>query len=124
MAIQQKLLRINGTAIDKLVDYEIEWAKLWKDADRNMEGEVRATLIGLFPKIKCKTRNAIPRDEVATLGNLLNLPFLNVEYYDPLKNSVVSAKYYSSDFSTKLQERTRELFYEVSFNLIPISRRA
>lgn len=124
MAIQQKLLRINGTAIDKLVDYEIEWAKLWKDADRNMEGEVRATLIGLFPKIKCKTRNAIPRAEVATLGNLLNLPFLNVEYYDPLKNSVVSAKYYASDYSTKLQERTRELFYEVSFNLIPISRRA
>ena len=122
MAIQQKLLRINGTAIDKLVEYEIEWAKLWKDADRNMEGEVRATLIGLFPKIKCKTRNAIPRTEVATLGNLLNLPFLSVEYYDPLKNSVVSAKYYSSDFSTKLQERTRELFYEVSFNLIPISR--
>lgn len=124
MAIQQKLLRINGTAIDKLVEYEIEWAKLWKDADRNMEGEVRATLIGLFPKIKCKTRNAIPRTEVATLGDLLNLPFLNVEYYDPLKNTTITAKYYSSDFSTKLQERTRELFYEVSFNLIPISRRA
>nr|DAF84852.1 MAG TPA: hypothetical protein [Siphoviridae sp. ct1SN28] len=124
MAIQQKLLRINGTAIDKLVDYEIEWAKLWKDADRNMEGEVRATLIGLFPKIKCKTRKAIPRAEVATLGNLLNLPFLSVEYYDPLKNTTITAKYYSSDFSTKLQERTRELFYEVSFNLIPISRRA
>lgn len=124
MAIQQKLLRINGTAIDKLVEYEIEWAKLWKDADRNMEGEVRATLIGLFPKIKCKTRNAIPRTEVATLGNLLNLPFLSVEYYDPLKNTTITAKYYSSDFSTKLQERTRELFYEVSFNLIPISRRA
>lgn len=124
MAIQQKLLKINGTAIDGLVDYEIEWAKLWKDADRNMEGEVRATLIGLFPKIKCKTRKAIPRAEVATLGNLLNLPFLNVEYYDPLKNTTITAKYYSSDFSTKLQERTRELFYEVSFNLIPISRRA
>lgn len=124
MAITQKLLKINGTAIDKLVDYEIEWAKLWKDADRNMEGEVRATLIGLFPKIKCKTRKAIPRAEVATLGNLLNLPFLSVEYYDPLKNTTITAKYYSSDFSTKLQERTRELFYEVSFNLIPISRRA
>lgn len=124
MAIQQKLLKINGTAIDRLVDYEIEWAKLWKDADRNMEGEVRATLIGLFPKIKCKTRKAIPRAEVATLGNLLNLPFLSVEYYDPLKNTTITAKYYSSDFSTKLQERTRELFYEVSFNLIPISRRA
>lgn len=124
MAIQQKLLKINGTAIDGLVDYEIEWAKLWKDADRNMEGEVRATLIGLFPKIKCKTRKAIPRAEVATLGNLLNLPFLSVEYYDPLKNTTITAKYYSSDFSTKLQERTRELFYEVSFNLIPISRRA
>lgn len=124
MAIQQKLLRINGTAIDRLVEYEIEWAKLWKDADRNMEGEVRATLVGLFPKIKCKTRNAISRAEVATLGNLLNLPFLSVEYYDPLKNTTITAKYYSSDFSTKLQERTRELFYEVSFNLIPISRRA
>ena len=49
MAITQKLLRINGTAIDKLVEYEIEWAKLWKDADRNMEGEVRATG-GLIPE--------------------------------------------------------------------------
>lgn len=123
MAITQKLLRINGTAIDKLVEYEIEWAKLWKDADRNMEGEVRASLIGIFPKLKCKTRNAIPRTELATLGNLLNQPFFTVDYYDPLKNTTITAKYYASDYNTKIQERQREFFYEVSFNLIPLSKR-
>ena len=120
--ISQSLLKINGNNITKIVEYEVEYNKLWKDADRNMEGEVRATIIGIFPKLKIKT-TVIDRQKVALIGNLINLPYFDVEFYDPLKGAVITAKYYAGDYSVKLKERDRELFEELSFNLIPVSKR-
>ena len=51
MIYDGNLVKINGTIIPHIQQYKIGRAKLWKDADRNMAGDVRATLIGIFPKI-------------------------------------------------------------------------
>ena len=48
------LVQINGTTVPHVKKYKIGRAKLWKNADRNMSGDVRATLIGIYPKIKMK----------------------------------------------------------------------
>lgn len=122
MAISQTLLKIDDTEVTNLVDYEVEYNKLWKDADRNMNGEVRAAFIGIFPKIKCKT-TVQDQAKVATLGALINQPYFDVDFYNPLTDAVVTGKsYYASDYSVKLMERSRELFYEISFNLIPVAK--
>lgn len=121
--ITQQLLKIGNTNISNISEYEVQYNKLWKDADRNMNGDVRATLIGIFPKIVCKT-TVQERSLVATLGNLLNQPYFSVTFYDPLTNTVKTAQYYASDYSTKLKMRQGSLIDEISFSLVPVSKRA
>lgn len=121
--INQNLLKIGNTNISNIVDYEVQYNKLWKDADRNMNGDVRATLVGIFPKIVCKT-TVQERSLVATLGNLLNQPYFSVTFYDPLTNQLKTAQYYASDYSTKLKMRQGSLIDEISFSLVPVSKRS
>lgn len=121
--ISQNLLKIGNTNISNISEYEVQYNKLWKDADRNMNGDVRATLIGIFPKLICKT-TVQEQSLVATLGNLLNQPYFSVTFYDPLSNTVKTAQYYASDFSTKLRMRQGALIDEISFNLVPVSKRS
>ena len=121
--ITGNLLKIGNTNISNLVEYEVQYNKLWKDADRNMNGDVRATLIGIFPKIVCKT-TVQERSLVATLGGLLNQPYFSVTFYDPLTGSTRTAQYYASDYSTKLKMRQGSLIDEISFSLVPISKRS
>lgn len=121
--ITQQLLKIGNTNISNISEYEVQYNKLWKDADRNMNGDVRATLIGIFPKIVCKT-TVQERSLVATLGNLLNQPYFSVTFYDPLTNTVKTAQYYASDYSTKLKMRQGSLIDEISFSLVPVSKRS
>lgn len=106
----------------ELSEYTVEYNKLWKDADRNMDGQVRATLIGIFPKIVCKTP-PLQRSNAGTLGALLNQPYFNVKFYDTITGSVITAQYYSSDYSTELLQRCGEWYNEVSFSLVPVSKR-
>ena len=121
--INARLLKIAGIDISNISSYQIQYNKLWKDAARNMDGDVRATLIGIFPKIICKT-TVQEQALAAKLGNLLNKPFFKVEFYDFLTNSVKTAMYYAGDYSTTLKQRNNSLIDEISFNLIPISKRS
>lgn len=122
MAITGAFLKLNNFEITKLAEYEIEYAKLWKDADRNMNGDVRASLIGIFPKIKGKTKIA-DRAKIARLAEILNLPYFTVEYYDTISGAKRTAQFYAGDISISIKERQRELVNEFSFTLIPVSKR-
>lgn len=122
MEISEQFLNIDNTNISDLVDYEVEPNKLWKDAERNMNGDVRASLIGVFPKIYCKTTTA-DRAKIAMIANLLVKPNLIVKFYNPMSNSIETARYYAGDFKMSVFERKRGLFKPMTFNLIPISKR-
>lgn len=119
--INSRLLKINGTDISNICEYTVEYNKLWKDADRNMLGEVRASLIGIFPKIKIKT-TVQDLNNVMTLGSLLNAPYFTVQYYDIVSNSVKTAQYYASDYSTKLKRRKGSLIDTIQVNLVPVAK--
>ena len=121
--INSNLLVIGSTNISNISSYEVQYNKLWKDADRNMNGDVRATLIGIFPKLVVKT-TVQSQSLASTLGNLLNQPYFNVTFYDVLTNTTKTAQYYASDFTTKLKMRQGALIDEMSFSLVPVSKRA
>lgn len=125
--ITAKLIEIQNTSSSvytaiELSEYEVEYNKLWKDADRNMDGQVRATLIGIFPKLVCKTP-PVRRSTAATLGNLLNQPYFNVKFFDTLTGTVLTAQYYAGDYGTELMQRCGEWYNEISFNLVPVNKR-
>jgi hypothetical protein len=120
MAISGTLLKINGTNIGKLVGYEVDYQNLYSDADRNMQGDIRATFIGWFPKINLTTRNAISRADLNTLIQLLKNPNLTVQWYD-IDGSTKTGQFYAASFKAKLMERDRELYESFSCTLTPLN---
>lgn len=117
------LITINGTALPGLKEYKVGYNKLWKDADRNMNGDVRASLIGIFPKIELVFRDALTEDQVNTIIGLLDQPYFSVTYYDPKTKSNKTAQYYASDYTVEILDRSRKLFKTFTASLVPVSRR-
>lgn len=97
-------------------------SKLWKDADRNMNGDVRATLIGIFPKIKMKI-GILTEDEMAQLTQLLDKDYFEVEWFDVRIQDTVKTKYYASDYDIDLLSKSRGLYNAFEVNLVPVSKR-
>jgi hypothetical protein len=122
MAITGSLLKINGANVPNLKQYKITRSKLWSDADRNMNGDVRASLIGIFPKLELEIAGVLTQSIVSSLCALLDQPYFSVEYFEPKSNSRVTAQYYAGDYSVDLMERGRELYKPFTVNLIPVSK--
>ncbi len=123
MAYSGTLLKINGVTLPGLREYKITYAKLWKDAERNMNGDVRGYLIGIYPKLELTFRSALTERQISTICSLLDTEFFEVEYYDPKYGGLISRQYYAGDYGVELLDKTRGIFKEFNVNLIPVSRR-
>ena len=122
MAISGDLLKINSTTISGLKEYKVSYNKLWSDAERNMNGDVRATLIGIFPKLELTFRDALTEAEVATINSLLDQAYFSVTYYSPKSQTTVTAQYYASDYTLELLDKTKGIYKTFSVNLVPVSK--
>lgn len=116
------LVAINGNTLGDLVSYKIGRAKLWKDADRNMNGDVRATLIGIFPKIKMKI-NYTTQEEMSRLTQLLDQDYFTVTWFDVRIQDVVSTQYYASDYDVELDNKELGRYKPFEVSLVPVSKR-
>ena len=124
MAYSGDLLKINNTALPGLKEYKVTFAKLWKDAERNMNGTVAASLIGIFPKIELTFRDALNEDQIASICSLFDIPYFTVSFFNPKTKGVSSAQYYASDYTVELLDRSRGLYKEFNVSLVPVSRAA
>lgn len=116
------LLKIDGETIPHIVSYKIGRAKLWKESSRNMSGDVRATLIGIFPKIQLQI-GYTTQEEMSALAALLDKAFFTVEWFDVRTQETTSAQYYASDYDVELDSKSKGRYKPFSVNLIPVSRR-
>lgn len=116
------LVKINGVKLPHIKQYKIGRAKLWKSAERNMSGEVRATLIGIFPKITIEI-GCTTQDEISQLTSLLDQDYFIVEWFDVRVQEIISTKYYASDYDIELLDKNKGLYKPFSVNLIPVSKR-
>ena len=116
------LLKIDGVTIPHIVSYKVGRAKLWKDSERNMSGDVRATLIGIFPKIQIEV-GYTTQEEMAELVALLDKDFFTLEWFDVRIQETVSAKYYASDYDVELDSKSKGRYKPFSVNLVPVSKR-
>lgn len=121
MAFSGNLLTINGTAIPELKTYRVGRNKLWKDADRNMNGDVRATLIGVFPKIELEI-NYVDESRIAQLCALLDQAYFTVVYFDHRLQATRTAQYYAGDYSVELDSKVKGRYKPFQVNLIPVSK--
>ena len=124
MAYSGETLTIAGTAMSgKVKEYKVQYAKLWKDAERNMNGNISASLIGVFTKISVTFRAGLSQDDIKTLSGLLNTPYFSVTYFDPATENSKSESFYASDFDIKYLSKSLDLFDEFSVNLIATAKR-
>lgn len=120
--ISGDLIKINNTSIPGLKEYKVGYNKLWKDADRNMNGDVRASLIGIFPKIELVFRDALTENQVNSIIALLDQPYFSVTYYSPKHKANRTAQYYAGDYTVEILDRSRGLFKTFSVSLVPVSK--
>lgn len=108
--------------IPHLVEYKISRAKLWKDSERNMNGDVRATLIGIFPKIQLQI-GYTTQEEMSELTAWLDKAFFTVAWFDVRTEESHSAKYYASDYDVDLDNKALGRYKPFSVSLVPVSKR-
>lgn len=114
--------------IPHLVSYKVGRAKLWKDSERNMSGDVRATLIGIFPKIELEI-GYTDQDELKVITELLDQEFFEVKWFDVRHEGVYvgadghAPKYYAGDYTVELDSKTRGRYKPFSVSLVPVSKR-
>lgn len=116
------LLKIDGIKIPKIKEYKVGRNKLWKDSTRNMNGDIRATLIGIFPKITIKF-SPMTETEMQLITSLLDKEFFDVTYFDPRTSQESTAKYYAADFETEILSKNKEMYSPFDVSLIPVSKR-
>ena len=116
------LIKINGQTIPHIVSYKIGRAKLWKDSDRNMSGDVRATLIGIFPKIQLEV-GYTTQTEMSQLTQILDKDFFTVTWFDVRIQETISTKYYASDYDVELDNKAKGRYKPFSVSLVPVSKR-
>ena len=123
--ITATLLKINGTTVPGIKTYKVGYNHLWKDADRNMSGSVRASLIGIFPKIEVETREVIDRSEIQAIYTALETnPYFSVTFWDPASDTTKTANYYTADWAVELESKNRGLYKGTTITLVPVDRRA
>ena len=123
MSYTGNLILINDKVIPHIVSYKIGRSKLWKDSERNMSGDVRATLIGIFPKIQLQI-GYTTEQEMSDLTKLLDKDFFNVKWYDVRTKALTdNIKYYASDYDVELDSKYKGRYKPFSVNLVPVSKR-
>lgn len=116
------LVKINGTRLPHVVTYKISRAKLWKDSERNMAGDIRATLVGIFPKITVQV-GYTTQEQMSNIVKLLDQDFFTVEYFDVRTQETFSAKYYASDYDIELDNKHKGRYKPFEVSLVPVSKR-
>lgn len=123
ICIDNPLIVIGGLTLTELVKYEVNYSKLWKDADRNMNGDVSSTFIGIFPNIDAST-TPLKQDQVEILCVALDQPYFSATFWDPSSGSLKTAGYYASDYKITLLSRTTGWYGSVDFSIVPVSKRS
>lgn len=116
------LIKINGSKIPVITNYKVGRNKLWKDADRNMAGDVRATLIGIFPKIELSI-GYTTQEQMSKLCQILDQAYFTVEYFDVRVQGTTTAQYYAGDYANEIFDKSRGLYKPFTVSLVPVSKR-
>ena len=121
MAIQNPIITINGLPIktSELSSYKLMYSKLWKNASRDMNGDLTATLIGVYPNISLETDILnFPRAE--NISAAVNQDYFSVTYWDTQTSSHKTAQYYAADHQIEVLNECK--YGKVTIELVAVSK--
>ena len=121
MSISNPLITINGVSLttSQVNSYKLQYAKLWKDAGRDMSGNLAATLIGIYPNIDVVT-TVLSFDDAMAISGAINTDYFSVTYWDTETSSQKTATYYAADHELTLLNECK--YGQVQIQLVPVSR--
>lgn len=115
------LLEIDNVPVPKMKGYKVQRNKLWANADRNMAGELRATFVGIFPKIVVEFA-PLTKTEMQRVITLLDKPSFSLEWFDEYNNAVQTGTFYAGDYEYSLYNSITNLYEGFSVSLIPFEK--
>jgi hypothetical protein len=121
MSLTNPIITINGVSLStgQLSDYTLSYNKLWKNSSRNMNGDINATMIGVYPNISITT-SILDFDHAQALSTAINEDFFSVTYWDTQTSSHKTAQYYAADHNIKLLNECK--YGEVTIELVAVSK--
>jgi len=115
------LLKINTVAPAKLKKYTVSREKLWTGANRNLTGDLKATLLGVYPKLLlgfAPTTQA----EMSVIIGLLEPAELTVQWWDEKEDGIETGTFYAGSYDIPLFSKTTELYNAFEVNLISYNK--
>ena len=99
MFIDKNSIVINGVNMgDYIVQAQYGYYKLYgEDSGRKLNGDMSATLVGIFPKIILYFRR-LTKTELEIIAPILDSKTQNTTYYDPNKKASVTMETYTGDY--------------------------
>tara|TARA_B100001250_G_scaffold140014_1_gene119926 strand:- start:1198 stop:1581 length:384 start_codon:yes stop_codon:yes gene_type:complete len=119
--IPSTLITINGVTLStsEVESYKLQYAKLWKDADRNMNGTISATLIGIFPNIDITTTK-LSFAKASAISAAINDAYFSVSFYDTQTQTTKTASFYAADHDVTFLNKCT--IGQVTIQLVPVSK--
>jgi hypothetical protein len=118
------LVKIGSTTLDGYLESNgltVERNKLWTDADRNLNGDLKATFIGVFPKLLLNF-TYLTEAQLKTITGLLDPSSFTVSWWNAKIEDYTSATYYASDYSYPVFKKDKGTYEPFSVSLIPFSK--
>lgn len=126
MSLPTTLVQINGTDLTPYLKqpsgYKVEPNKLWRDAGRNMAGELKSTFVGIFPKINLNFRH-LTRSELDIVINLLEQPQFTCAWFDEKSNTNKVGTFYAGQYSYGVLDRDAGRYEPFTVNLIAYKKK-
>lgn len=121
MSVTNPIITINGVSLSssQVADYTLTYSKLWKNANRDMNGKITATLIGIYPNITVTT-TLLDFDHAQSLSAAINDDFFSVTYWDTQTSTQKTAQYYAADHKLSLLNECK--YGEVTVDLVAVSK--
>lgn len=115
------IVTINGVTLStsEVEEYKVTYAKLWKGAERNMAGDVAATLIGVFPNIDIKTTK-LSFNKASAISAAINAAYFSVSFYDTQTQTTKTANFYAADHEITFLNKCT--IGQVTVQLVPVSK--
>jgi hypothetical protein len=121
MSVTNPIITINGVSLTtgQLSNYKLTYNKLWKNADRNMNGDISATLIGVYPNISMTT-SILDFAFAESLSSAVNDDYFSVTFWDTQTGSHKTAQYYAADHEITLLNECK--YGQVTIELVAVSK--
>lgn len=114
-----------GVDISHLSSYRVLYPKLWSsDSGRNMAGDNKATLIGIFTKLQVEIMpNKLNAQTLTAILNVLNSASVYCKYFDIQTQSLRTESFYFGDIETELVNALTNKTQIAKFSIIGNKRR-